>query len=327
MRKEPVVLFFIAPIVSELLFGSTPLSRIQLLPIEALLYGSGAVLVREYAQRRQLGSLSIILLGTAFGIIEECILLQSAFNPTFLHLDLTFGRRAGINMVWAQYIIVYHAFWSITIPILLTRLIFPRTKNDPWINRMGVSFMAVLYVLAGVMHYVIFLNMSSYQAPFLKTIVAAVISGGLIVLASRFGPGQSRQTHLRPSNNVVGLTSFVMAIGWLFLLGLVFQNEAGLSPWSVQVAGLALLLSFILLLSGWLRMDWTELHTFSAVAGGLAASSLFGLVVLIEMHSELDVIAQGIFMIIGSWLMYRLYRHTASRQLPPSEGTIRPLHS
>jgi hypothetical protein len=65
----------------------------------------------------------------------ENLLLQSAFNPMFLGNDLTFGRTLEINWIWGEYIIGYHAIWSITLPILLAELLFPDQSDRPWLGR------------------------------------------------------------------------------------------------------------------------------------------------------------------------------------------------
>src|SRR5258707_57155 len=79
-----LTLYFLAPAVGELLSGSTPpllfISPFSLL-FEAGLYGSGAILVRELARRRGLGWGSIVLLGAAYGILEEGLVVTSWFNP------------------------------------------------------------------------------------------------------------------------------------------------------------------------------------------------------------------------------------------------------
>src|SRR5215831_12972820 len=89
------VLFFLAPLVGEVLAGSTPLdilgspaSFLTLLLLEALLYGSGAVLIREIARRTGRGWPAILGLGLAYGVLEEGLITQSFFNPDFLGLHL-----------------------------------------------------------------------------------------------------------------------------------------------------------------------------------------------------------------------------------------------
>ena len=47
----------------------------------ASLYGSGALLIRELKVRWRKGYVSMFLLGTAYGIIEEGLMVKSFFDP------------------------------------------------------------------------------------------------------------------------------------------------------------------------------------------------------------------------------------------------------
>src|SRR5215207_7829517 len=44
-----------------------------------------------------------------------------SFNPSLFNAGDLGGRALGINWVWAQWTLGYHAVWSISIPILLAR--------------------------------------------------------------------------------------------------------------------------------------------------------------------------------------------------------------
>jgi len=83
------VLVLTAPVVTELLAGSTTLSQpivlAILLPLYLLLYGAGALLIRELVRHSGRGWASILLLGAAYGFIEEGFATQSLFNPTLYH--------------------------------------------------------------------------------------------------------------------------------------------------------------------------------------------------------------------------------------------------
>src|SRR5260370_16357847 len=84
-RYGPVVtLLLLAPLIGEVLFGAVPLSR---LPFGLLglvgLYGGGAILVREVVRRRRLSSLWLVVLGLAYGIVEERTVLHSFFDQHY----------------------------------------------------------------------------------------------------------------------------------------------------------------------------------------------------------------------------------------------------
>jgi hypothetical protein len=82
-----LVLFFLAPVIPELLTGSTPLANF-LNPFGfALLvglYGSGAVVARELTYRWGKGWPTLLSLGAAYGIIEEGLMVRSFFSPNYI---------------------------------------------------------------------------------------------------------------------------------------------------------------------------------------------------------------------------------------------------
>ena len=102
------VLVFLAPLVGEVLAGSTPVdmlgspaSFLAIFLLEALLYGGGAVLIRELARRTGRGWPTILGLGLAYGVLEEGLITQSLFNPDFLGLHLlNLGSLFGLGWVW-----------------------------------------------------------------------------------------------------------------------------------------------------------------------------------------------------------------------------------
>jgi len=86
MKRIPPawVLYFLAPIIGELLSGSAPpiefFNPFGLLILPAL-YGSGAILARELALRREKRWPTILVLGLAYGILEEGLMVKSFFDP------------------------------------------------------------------------------------------------------------------------------------------------------------------------------------------------------------------------------------------------------
>lgn len=151
-----LVLFFLSPMVGEMLSGSTPpLAFINpfSLALEAGLYGSGAVLIRELTRGRGRGWANVLLLGTAYGILEEGLVVTSWFNPYWpdaVSLG-TYGRALQTNWIWALGLTTYHAVVSITIPILLVELIFPRIGTTPWMGRRGVRRFAIALTVVSVL--------------------------------------------------------------------------------------------------------------------------------------------------------------------------------
>src|SRR5207244_959471 len=144
--------------IAEMLSGSTPPLE-WLNPIAVLfliwLYGAGVLVMRETAVRWKTGWPSILLLGAAYGIIEEGLAVKSFFDPRWMDLGTLgwYGRWFDVNWVWAVWLTIYHAVVSIAIPIFLVEWIWPRTRGMPLTSRRGYS--ASIALLASA---VVFIN-------------------------------------------------------------------------------------------------------------------------------------------------------------------------
>src|SRR5918911_357793 len=150
-RFAPVlVLVVLSPVVAEVIFGATPLTNPGALLPDAAVYGCGALLIRELVRRRGLRWPSILMLGVAFGIVEEGLALQSLFNPNLVNAGDLGAHALGVNWVWTQWTLGYHAVWSISIPILLSELLFPARSSEPWIGRKGLLAAGFFFLLRGL---------------------------------------------------------------------------------------------------------------------------------------------------------------------------------
>src|SRR5262249_14335338 len=142
-----IVLVLMVFLVAELLPGSAPITQPALWPFLLLIYGPGALLIRESVRRLGRGWESILLLGAAYGLIEEGLALQSLFNPTLYGAADWGARIAGINGVYAETAIIIHAVWSAAVPILLTDLLFPSLREAPYLGRFGLVVTGIWYLL------------------------------------------------------------------------------------------------------------------------------------------------------------------------------------
>src|SRR5207245_622464 len=157
-RRPLLALILLSPIIAEMLSGSSPPLE-WLNPITPLLliwlYGAGVLVMRETAVRWKTGWPSILLLGAAYGIIEEGLAVKSFFDPGWMDLGTLawYGRWLDVNWVWAVWLTIYHAVVSIAIPIFLTEWIWPRIRGQPATSRGGplVALLERAAVLVGVM--------------------------------------------------------------------------------------------------------------------------------------------------------------------------------
>src|SRR5947199_3159511 len=157
-RRPLLALVLLSPVIAEMVSGSTPPLE-WLNPITPLLliclYGAGVLVMRERAVRWKTGWPSILLLGAAYGIIEEALAVKSFFDPAWMDLGTLgwYGRWLDVNWVWAVWLTLYHAVVSIAIPIFLMEWIWPRVRGQPLTGRR--RYITAIHLLAGV---TIFIN-------------------------------------------------------------------------------------------------------------------------------------------------------------------------
>ena len=102
-----ITLLLLSPMVAELLSGSAP--PVEFFSLFGLLllvswYGLGAIVCRELSIRWRSGLAGLFLLGAAFGILEEGVLIKTFFDPHAIDLGIfrAFGWWGGANWVPAS---------------------------------------------------------------------------------------------------------------------------------------------------------------------------------------------------------------------------------
>ena len=297
MKVPPaLVLFFLAPAIAELLLGSAPPSEffnpISLLLL-ASLYGSGALIVRELKVRWDKGYVSMFVLGAAYGIIEEGLMVKSFFDPEWMDLGIlgVYGRWIEVNWVWAEWLTIYHAIFSIAIPITLVELAYFERRNESWV---GKKKFAGLLVLLGSVTVFGFLFLTSYRPPLPQFLFSAAIVVLLILLAwkipSRTGKNGALKA-LKPSR--LALIGFLTALTFfmLFMAGPYVISQ----PLILMILGVALLFTIFGFLK---RYDWNEktlYHKFTLAAGAVAF--LIALAPLQELDKNRPDNTQGMFIV------------------------------
>ena len=276
------VLFFLAPLVGEVLAGSTPLdvlgspkNFLPLFLLEALLYGGGAVLIREIARRTGRGWPTILGLGLAYGVLEEGLITQSFFNPDYLDLQLLgLGSLFGLGWVWITDLVPLHAVWSIGVPIALTELMFRSRGVDSWLGRLGLVVMSALFALgAAGMWVATYASEHHFVAPRLKLLgaltVVVVIAGFALRLTWRSTDAGSATEARAPGAWLVGVSSFIAASLFMGVHQLysALPNLPGAVPVAVTVAAASAMIGLVVRWSH--RHDWGPPHHLALAAGAV----------------------------------------------------------
>ena len=273
------VLWFTAPILGELFSGSTPLNE-YINPFSILmlgmLYGSGAILVRELVIRWKKGWLSLLLLGMAYGIFEEGLMVRSFFDPNWVDLDSlgVYGRVFGVNWVWAEHLTIFHALISIAASITLVEMLYPGKRGESWIGNRGL----IWNILAFAATLPLGALLNPYDAPDGWLGACWLVIAGLALTAWCISnnPGESVIPKV-PRPRRFYWTGFIGTFGQFFLI--YATAERNNPPFVLTMILLALFDLFIL----WLVLRWNgggnawdDRHRLALICGALSFFLILG---------------------------------------------------
>jgi hypothetical protein len=310
-----IVLVLMAFLVAELLPGSAPITQPALWPFLLLIYGPGALLIRESVRRLGRGRESVLLLGVAYGLIEEGLALQSLFNPTLYGAADWGARIAGINGVYAETAIIIHAVWSAAVPILLTDLLFPSLRDGPYLGRFGLVVTGVWYVV-GVALLALLTRFSiapGYSAPPALLAATALIAFVLVVVALVIVPRRTVRPPVdtaAPAPWVVVAVTTVLSLIWHGVLVLSWRVHPAFANGVLVLVPMLGALGLVVLMAWLLRQwsgsaDWNDRHRLAVVSGALVSHSFFGAVVLTKSTANrvgvgvLDVVMVGLLILLA----------------------------
>ena len=271
MKVSPaLVLFFLAPAIAELLSGSAPPSEF-FNPFNffllSSLYGSGALLVRELKLKWNKSYVSMFILGAAYGVIEEGLMVKSFFDPKWMDLGIlgSYGRWQGVNWVWAEWLTIYHSIFSIAIPITLVELAYLERRNEKWVG--NKTFAALTMLLAAVTTFGYFF-LTAYKPPLIQYMLTIVVMFFLIFLAWKI----PSKTGKKGEKQIIKPFKLAL-IGFLTALSLFLIFMAG--PYIIPFPQVTMLLGVILIFmvaSFLKRYKWDEktlFHKFTLTAGAV----------------------------------------------------------
>lgn len=274
LATPAVATFLLAPVIGEVLSTSTPLPGFILawIPL-ALLYGCGALLCRELSLRWGTGWVGLVILGAAYGIVEEGLVVRSFFDPTWQDIgDLgVYGRAIGVNWIWTLLLILFHMAVSVGVTIAIVEMLFPDRKADRWLGRRGM--VASSLVLLGISGLGFFL-----YTPSPVHLIVAVLSIGALGVAARSISYDAREKDLAsvPRPRRFFVLGFA-AIAGVFVttgIGVATGVHAAVTA-AVMVVITAGAAGLVLRWSG-RTTAWDDRHRLALVAGIIAFLTLIG---------------------------------------------------
>jgi hypothetical protein len=287
-----LALLILPGLTAETLTGSTPILVYLTNPISLLgnilIYGSGAILIREVARRRGLGWINILLLGAAYGIFEEGLVVNTWANPWLpqvcrvAHGTTTglcdYSRVGNINLAFAAETTVFHAIISISVPILLVELILPRRAAGPWLGRKApFAFVGaeVLVLAAGLIANIADFRKHGLAGPFAAPYVIEIaLMALLITLALAIKPAARDPGAQTAASRRVPRLWTLRAFGFLLLavvvlLPGVFQGAHVPFQLALTVYGALLALAGARVATWARRAGWDDRHRLALASGAV----------------------------------------------------------
>jgi hypothetical protein len=325
-------LLFLSPVIAELLSGSTPpLLFIQPFALIFLptLYGISALLIREIIVRRGLGWGNALLMGAAFGVFQEALIVQTWYtyyvprSPS--HISGTYGVAFGTRWDWALSVTLYHAVISITVPLILIGLFFPRQAALPWLGRKRIIALSI-WLLGSCGLLTIGVATRQFAAegyagpPPLPYLLAVALTVALMVLGALVRFPVPRAGHVwRKAPRLWTVRLTVAGLIVLYFVGVSAILPATHVPAVVEVlAGIAVAAFGIWRVRAWsARPGWGERH-WLALGTGVVLFFVFPWGPLIEFLAHLPQ-RQGLWLsdIVALVLLLLFDRRLKRRERQP----------
>lgn len=283
-------LVLLSPIIAEVLSGSTRLSFIFALVPEIMLWGCGALLIRETARRRGLGWTSLLLMGCALSIAEEFVIQQTSLAPLpWLHTGHIYGRALGVNWLFFLFMLVYESVWVVLVPVALTELMFDKRRREPWVRWPGLVAAALVFILGSFVAWYAWIKRARpmvFHAPFYQpppvTILIGVLAMVLLVAAALHL--RPREPRVRPASPpapwLLGAIAVALGLPWYGIIILVFSPDPKLHAlpfWIPMILGIAWACMVFLLIQRWCSsIGWRDMHRYALIFGAVLVPIIGG---------------------------------------------------
>jgi hypothetical protein len=286
-RLAPIfTLIVCAPGIAEVMSGATRLSFILVLIPEMMVWGCGALLIRDLVRRWQAGWTSMLLLGLGLSIAEEFVIQQTSLAPLPWVSEPAYGRIWGVNLIYVLFMLGFESVWVVLVPVQLTELIFPQRRNQPWLKKCGPIISSFVFVVGAFIAWFMWtqiarpkvLHVPKYQPPIIA-ILSGVLMIALLALAgyvlrhvgqpSRRGASAlsaEAPSGTAPSPWLVGLATLLFGFPWYLLMTLVFGPRRELALYIPVIAALAWAAFVYLVARRWAASPgWRDTHRWTLI--------------------------------------------------------------
>jgi hypothetical protein len=297
-----VLLALTAPVLGELCSGATRLSYLFAYIPQVLMWGCGALLIREVVRRWHGGWPSLLALGLALSVWDEFLVQQTSLAPLpWVPVDFIYGRMGGVNWPYFLFMLAFESLTLVLIPIRVVEGFRAAPRNSAWLTRRGLWIAGVLFLIGSVFSWVIWVKVAREQvfhmAPFhpsaLHVLSAAVAILGFVSVGrhlARRSVASTLRLAAPTSPMWTGMVTLSLSAPWYLLMLLVFVPRPGLPPLWVPVLATLVAASCSLFLAWqWSSSArWDDSHS-GAAAVGLAVACIAGGYLGVSTWSTADV--------------------------------------
>ena len=161
-NARPILFLVLLTPCVEFLTGSTSFGASVTVPSAAFTfflltwpsYAFPVLLIREAVVAWNKWIASLLALGISYGALNEGLLAKTYFSvtPTSPKLGGGVGSWIGINWPWVTEITLFHMVVSISVPVMLSFLIFPETRDERFLSERAIRWLVglVLFEVLGI---------------------------------------------------------------------------------------------------------------------------------------------------------------------------------
>jgi hypothetical protein len=328
VRTPATTLLLVAPLIGEVLNGATRVSFIFVFVLQIMVWGCGALMIREIVHRWKGGWTSVTLLGLVLSAVVELLVLQTSLAPIpWLEMMSipTYGRTAGVNWPWFVFMLGYEAVWIVLVPILITELIFPAERHEAWLRPRGLAIAAVVFSIGSLMLWALWtqvtvpivFKVAKYTPPLSTLMLSVLLTIVLVVgayLTRTLGDDTLDTDRRAPAPWVVGLGAAALAFPWWGLIVIVFAPQPALPLWVPMLAGTVWAIGAFALIRRWSAgSGWSDRHRWALAFSTLLVCMLAGYLGS-NLWPLIDLIGKIVLNIAAAAYMIRLARVVWQRE-------------
>ncbi len=322
-------LALLAPIVAEVLSGATRISYIFVLVPEIMVWGCGALIIREIVRRRHLPWTSMLLMGLGLSIAEEFLIQQTSLAPLPWISGPIYGRALGVNWLYFLFMLGYESVWVVLVPVHLTEMTFWRRRDQPWLPTRALIISALIFVIGSCAAWYSWIkrarpmlfHVPAYATPRVTLLLGLVAIVGLVIVALSLRERPRTPAVTPPGPWLIALAALAFGFSWYVLLGFIFTPNFSLRAlpfWVPMLAGIAWAMAAFVLFSRWSSSSrWDGRHRYALIFAAILVCMIAGFLGS-SAWPRIDVIGKSILDIVAVILLLALGRVQQKRWLAPA---------